>query len=138
MTALQFLRISRSHIDKRVKWTKFRLESPFGSYCSVGALQQTYILVNGHRPRAAGERNEWLEGDILAAAKYLAKALGVEDLAPAERLSYIANYNDAEAIHHDDVMAMWDRAIELAELDEIQAEVDTITVDELIEELASV
>lgn len=133
MTALQFLLDSRARIDKPHKWTKHTLKSPMGAFCSVGALRETYIENHGSAPTALRERNEWLEGDILAAATYLCEANGVPNLTPAERFSYIANFNDFA--YYPQVIAMWDRAIELAKADE---EIETISVAELIEELAPV
>lgn len=135
MTALQFLLDSRAHIDKPYKWTKHTLLSPTGSVCALGALQQTFVENTGHKPKGGTVENgnEWMQGDMLAAGNYLAEALGVPHLEPGQFFSYIANFNDADGVSYYHVLAIFDRAIELAKADE---EIETISVAELIEELA--
>lgn len=89
-----------------------------GSRCALGSLVQ-------HQ-----DRFEPVHYDC---AIYLARALGF--IGPLHNsAAYVARYNDNHT--HEEVLAMFDRAIELAENDEIAAEMDKISVDELIEVLS--
>jgi hypothetical protein len=120
MTPLQILKIGRARISHPSAWSQGKMIREDGSRCALGSLLHE-------------DKFEEIHYD---AARYLARALGF--IGPTHECgSIVAAYNDNHT--HAQVLAMFDRAIELAEYHEeaeIAAEIDTISVDELIEVLS--
>lgn len=125
MTPLEILQVSRSLINHPSKWVIKQLEDDFGRRCSLGAIRH----VATRDPITA--QVQWFGGQVLAATDYLAEGMGLSHLAQVDRLEAIADWNDSHT--HEQVMAAWDRAIELAKADE---EIQGISVADLIDELA--
>lgn len=117
MTPLQILKIGRATLTPPWAWTTDTcLDADTGAQCSIGVLMDREY--GGFRTEA------------LRAMELLVDATGFERPPLSELPFWVAEYNDTHT--HEQVLVWWDRAIELAELDEL------ITVDELIDELAAV
>jgi hypothetical protein len=132
MTPLQALRRGRERLAIPGAWIRGSLVDIFQGMiygqCALGSLCDW------------DWRNEKVVISNLDAVDYLCRAIG-KILPREERSSAIAAYNDAPHRTLEEVLAMFDRAIELAQHDEeaeIAAEIDTISVDELIEVLSPV
>lgn len=131
MTPLQLLTESKALIGHPSKWVIGELEDEFGRRCSLGAIRHAVQ----HDPLYSNvpDKTNWYEDSVSTASQYLCDAIGGEaaQAGPGYRLELIADFNDAHT--HEEVMAMWDRAIELARADE---EIQGISVADLIDELA--
>lgn len=115
MTPLQMLRIGRASITSPHAWTQNRMRDQAGAHCSLGALVD--IEPNWGKT-------------LLRAVEYLYRASGMPLVSISETPLLIARWNDTHT--HQQVLALWDLAIELAELDEL------VSVEELIEVLSPV
>ncbi len=105
-TVSEYLREAKGVIATPDKWTKYVTASVDGKRCSVGATSEVIFQEGSMHSMALGY-----------SALNSALARGVPlDFEPASDFNIrVIHYNDAEWTRHQHVMAMFDRAIELAE-----------------------
>lgn len=121
MTASQLLRQARALIEDESRWwdgnrtfANFFMDSAGRNVpriCSIQALRQAFLT-------------EADAGALCAAGAYLMQAIGVTGV------NTIPQFNDSHS--HAEVMAMWDRAIDLAEAAEMYAELGPEPVEEAV------
>lgn len=127
MSALQALRNGRAKITRPEDWCKGRMyinKADGGmAFCSLGAM---YSEMATH---------DYSAQECLATEMYLARAVYLEMGMTMDRVwnNIVSSYNDHST--HSQVLAMWDKAIELALQDE-QKQAAYFTVVEAIKDSA--